>query len=98
MAPDPLSSAHGPGRDPPKQWASRDARIQSADGISNSAREHGGANSALGPILEMRFPGQIRILNALADDSYSTGNAPPSGKIIPYILILISPRMNSMIP
>ena len=33
-----------------------------------------------GPILELHIPLQIRILNALNEDGYSTGNAPPSGK------------------
>ena len=64
---------------PIKQWASRDALIQSAGSISNSARYHSDANIALGPILKMYIPGQIRIFNALNSDGYSTGNAPPSG-------------------
>ena len=64
---------------PTKQWASRDTLIQSAGSISNSARYHSDANIALGPILKMYIPGQIRISNALNSDGYSTGNAPPSG-------------------
>ena len=64
---------------PTKQWASRDALIQSAGSISDSARYHSDANIALGPILKMYIPGQIRIFNALNSDGYSTGNAPPSG-------------------
>ena len=64
---------------PTKQWASRDALIQSAGSISNSARYHSDANIALRPILKMYIPGQIRIFNALNSDGYSTGNAPPSG-------------------
>ena len=64
---------------PIKQWASRDALIQSAGSISDSARYHSDANIALGPILKMYIPGQIRIFNALNSDGYSTGNAPPSG-------------------
>ena len=64
---------------PTKQWASRDALIQSAGSISNSARYHSDANIALGPILKMYIPGQIRIFNALNSDGYSTCNAPPSG-------------------
>ena len=64
---------------PTKQWASRDALIQSAGSISNSARYHSDANIAQGPILKMYIPGQIRIFNALKSDGYSTGNAPPSG-------------------
>ena len=64
---------------PTKHWVSRDALIQSAGSISNSARYHSYANIALGPILKMYIPGQIRIFNALNSDSYSTGNAPPSG-------------------
>ena len=47
--------------------------------ISDSARYHSDANIALGPILKMYIPGQIRIFNALNSDGYSTGNAPPSG-------------------
>ena len=62
-----------------KQLASRDALIQSAGSISNSARHHSDANIALGPILKMYIPGQIRIFNVLISDGYSTGNAPPSG-------------------
>ena len=69
---------------PTKQWASRDAFIQSAGSISNSARYHCDANIALGPILKMYIPGQIRIFNALNSDGYSTGNAPPSGNNEPY--------------
>ena len=64
---------------PTKQWASRDTLIQSTGSISNSARYHNDANIALGPILKMYIPGQIRISNALNSDGYSTGNAPPSG-------------------
>ena len=64
---------------PTKQWASRDALIQSAGSISNSARYQSDTNIALGPILKMYIPGQIRIFNALNSDDYSTGNAPPSG-------------------
>ena len=64
---------------PTKQWASHDTLIQSAGSISNSARYHSDANIALGPILKMYIPGQIRISNALNSDGYSTGNAPPSG-------------------
>ena len=64
---------------PTKQWASRDAPIQSARSISNSARYHSDTNIALGPILKMYIPGQIRIFNVLNSDGYSTGNAPPSG-------------------
>ena len=64
---------------PIKQWASRDALIQSAGRISNSARYLSDANIALGPILKMYIPGQIRIFNALDSDGYSTGTAPPSG-------------------
>ena len=64
---------------PIKQWASRDALIQLAGSISNSARYHCDANIALGPILKMYIRGQIRIFNALNSDGYSTGNAPPSG-------------------
>ena len=62
-----------------KQWGSRDALIQSTGSISDSARYHGDANIALGPILKMYIPGQIHIFNALNSDGYSTGNAPPSG-------------------
>ena len=69
---------------PIKQWASRDALIQSAGSISDSARYHSDANIALGPILKMYIPGQIRIFNALNSDGYSTGNAPPSGNNIQY--------------
>ena len=69
---------------PTKQWASRDTLIQSAGSISNSARYHSDANIALGPILKMYIPGQIRISNALNSDGYSTGNAPPSGNNIRY--------------
>ena len=72
---------------PTKQWASRDALIQSAGSISNNARYHSNANIALGPILKMNIPGQIRISNALNSDGYSTGNAPPSGNNKCYILI-----------
>ena len=64
---------------PTKQWASHDALIQSAGSISNRARYHSDANIALGPILKMYIPRQIRIFNALKSDGYSTGNAPPSG-------------------
>ena len=64
---------------PTKQWASRDALIQSAGSISNCAIYHSDANIALGPILKMYIPGQIRIFNALNSDGYSIGNAPPSG-------------------
>ena len=53
---------------PPEQWAPRDALIQSAGGISMSTRDHGEANSALGPILDFLIPGQIRILHALVED------------------------------
>ena len=67
---------------PTKQWASRDALIQSAGSISNNAHYHSDANIALGPILEMYIPGQIRILNALNSDGYYTGNAPSSGNNI----------------
>ena len=69
---------------PTRQWASRDTLIQSAGSISNSARYHSDANIALGPILKMYIPGQIRISNALNSDGYSTGNAPPSGYNIEY--------------
>ena len=69
---------------PIKQWASRDALIQSAGSISDSARYHSDANIALGPILKMYIPGQIRIFNALNSDGYSTGNAPPSGNNTDY--------------
>ena len=72
---------------PIKQWASRDALIQSAGSISDSARYHSDANIALGPILKMYIPGQIRIFNALNNDGYSTGNAPPSGNNLEYLLI-----------
>ena len=44
-----------------------------------SARYQSDASIALGPILKMYIPGQIRIYNALSSDGYSTGNAPPSG-------------------
>ena len=64
---------------PTKRWASSDALIQSAGSISKSARYRSDANIALGPILKMYIPGQIRIFNALNYDGYSTGNAPPSG-------------------
>ena len=77
---------------PTKQWASSDALIQSAGSISNSARYHSDTNMALGPILKMYIPGQIRIFNALNNDGYSTGNAPPSGNYvghIPYCGILV---------
>ena len=74
---------------PIKQWASRDALIQSAGSISDSARYHSDANIALGPILKMYIPGQIRIFNALNSDGYSTGNAPPSGNNRWYGLTLI---------
>ena len=47
--------------------------------ISNRARNHSDANIALGPILKMYIPGQIRIFNALNSDGYSTSNALPSG-------------------
>ena len=57
---------------PIKQWASRDALIQSAGSISNSPRYHSDANIALGPILKMYIPGQIRIFNALDSDGYCT--------------------------
>ena len=56
-----------------------DALVQSVGSISNSARYHSDANIALGPILKMYVPGQIRISNALNSDGYSTGNAQPSG-------------------
>ena len=79
MSTDPLACARTWERAPAKQWASRDALIQSAGSISNSARCHSDANIALGPILKMYIPGQIRIFNALKSDGYSTGNAPPSG-------------------
>ena len=69
-----------------KQWASRDALIQSAGSISNSARYHSDANIALGPILKMYISGQIRIFNALNSDGYSTGNAPPSGNNVRYFI------------
>ena len=62
-----------------QQWTSRNALIQSAGSISNSARYHSDANIAQGPILKMYIPGQIWIFNALKSDGYSTGNAPPSG-------------------
>ena len=71
---------------PIKQWASRDALIQSAGSISDIARYHSDANIALGPILKMYIPGQIRIFNALNSDGYSTGNAPPSGNNAAYVL------------
>ena len=58
-----------------KQWGSRDALIQSTGSISDSARYHGDANIALGPILKMYIPGQIHFFNALNSDGYSTGNA-----------------------
>ena len=64
---------------PTKQWASHDAAIQSAGSISDSAHYHSDDNIALGPILKMYIPGQIRIFNALNSDGYITGNAPPSG-------------------
>ena len=70
---------------PIKQWASRDALIQSVGSISNSARYHSDANIAQGPILKMYIPGQIRIFNALNSDGYSTGNALPSGNNDGYI-------------
>ena len=70
---------------PSKQWASRDALIQSAGSIPNSARYHTDANIALGPILKMYIPGQMRIFNALNSDGYFTGNAPPSGNNIRYL-------------
>ena len=72
---------------PTKQWASRDTLIQSAGSISNSARYHSDANIALGPILKMYIPGQIRISNARNSDGYSTGNAPPSGNNAGILLI-----------
>ena len=75
---------------PTKQWASRDALIQSAGSISNSARYHSDANIALGPILKMYVPGQIRISNALNSDGYSTGIAPPSGNNDPVYNALAS--------
>ena len=53
-----------------EQWASHDALMQSACGISNSSRDHGDANSALKPLLELHIPGQMR----LYEDGYSTGN------------------------
>ena len=82
---------------PTKQWASRDTLVQSAGSISNSVRYHSDANIALGPILKMYIPGQIRISNALNNDGYSTGNAPPSGNngicdisINAYVIIFIN--------
>ena len=75
---DPLSVVCGFEGDPPKQWASCDALIQSVGDITNIARCHGDANMALGMILEMHIPGQICILNALNKDGYSTGKAPLS--------------------
>ena len=71
---------------PTKQWAPRDALIQSAGSISNSTCYYSDANIALGPILKMYFPGQIRISNALNSDGYSTGNASPSGNDVQYRL------------
>ena len=49
---------------PTKQWASRDALIQSAGSISNSARHHRDANIALGPILKMYIPGKYAFSTA----------------------------------
>ena len=57
---------------PTKQYASRDALIQSVGSFTNSARYRSDANIALGPILKMYIPGQICIYNALNSDSYST--------------------------
>ena len=81
---DPLSLARGLEREPHQTMGSRDALIQSAGSISDSARYHSDANIAQGPILKMYIPGQIRIFNALNSDGYSTGNAPPSGNNIAY--------------
>ena len=62
-----------------RESLSKTMGIQSAGSISNSTRCHSDASIALGPILKMYIPGQIRIFNALNSDGYSTGNAPPSG-------------------
>ena len=56
------------------------------ESISYSARYHSDANIALGPILKMYIHGQIRIFKALNSDSYSTGNASPSGNNDPIII------------
>ena len=76
---------------PTNQWPSRDALIQTAGSISNSARYHSDANIALGPNLKMYIPGQIRISNALQSDGYYTGNAPPSGNNAIYSMVVIYP-------
>ena len=71
---------------PIKQWASRDALIQSAGRISISARYLSDANIALGPILKMYNPGQIRFFNALNSDGYSTGNSGNNGECYMFAL------------
>ena len=77
-----------------KQWASLDVLIQSAGSISSSARYHSDANMALGPILKLYIPGQIRIFNALNSDGYSTGNAPPSNNNVSYKVYVYHTFMN----
>ena len=53
-------------------WRANDSPYHTTE---NSARDHSDANIALGPILKMYIPRQIRIFNALNNDGYSTGNA-----------------------
>ena len=73
-----LCVSHGTSKDPvlpeqrdsPIQWSSRDALIQSRGGITNSARGHGD-NNALCLILDVLNPVQIRIFNALDEESYN---------------------------
>ena len=60
---DTMLPARGPERNHPKQWASGEKLFQSVSSIYYSIRYHGDTNSAVGPILEMHIPDQIRILN-----------------------------------
>ena len=77
---DPLTLARGLEREPHQTmgitWG---AHLISGKHFYYSARYQSDASIALGPILKMYIPGQIRIYNALSSDGYSTGNAPPSG-------------------
>ena len=75
-------------RAPGEQWAR--LCVFTLQGCVQAARLCRGSpvSIALGPILKMYIPGQIRIYNALSSDGYSTGNAPPSGNNYGYLYLL----------